>query len=110
MAATGAELDQTYEIIEQDAVPAPAPLPHYSSEQRVAALLKWLQPTDFLSPGNDFMKHLHSFVPGTGRWVRELPVFRAWAGTDDAHGRDDDRCLHVRGVAGSGKSVFAAST
>jgi ankyrin repeat protein len=103
--ATDAEPAQTYDIIERDTVPAPAPRPDDSLQDRIAELLKWLQPTDFLSPGNEFMKHLHSYVPGTGRWVHESAPFRAWTGL----GNDADPCLHVRGVAGSGKSVFAAN-
>jgi len=124
--ATDADPAHTYDIIERDTVPAPAPRPDHSLQERVAELVKWLQPTDFLSPGNEYMKHLHSYVPGTGRWVHESGPFRAWAGLgkskthsapgaaagtgDAATSAASHRCLHVRGVAGSGKSVFAAST
>ena len=117
--AADLDADQiAYEVIERDAVPAPAPQPGDSLQERINKLLKWLQPTDFLSPGNEFMKHLHSYVPGTGKWVHESAPFHAWAGLDDPtleNGPDDTIpdshcCLHVRGVAGSGKSVFAAST
>ncbi|KAK4246018.1 ankyrin repeat-containing domain protein [Corynascus novoguineensis] len=108
----------TYDIVERDTVPAPAPRADSSLQERIETLLQWLQPTDFLSPGNEFMKHLHSYVPGTGRWVHESGPFRAWAGLNEngpdataASGEQHPpRCLHVRGVAGSGKSVFAAST
>lgn len=82
--ATDAELAQSYDIVERDTVPAPAPRPNDSVQKRITELLKWLQPTDFLSPGNEFMKHLRSYVPGTGRWVHEAAPFRAWAGLDDA--------------------------
>ena len=65
---------------------------------------KWLRDTDYLSPGNEYMKHLNSSVPGTGDWLRQAEVFRGWKdGTQKA-------CLWVRGIPGSGKSVFAAST
>lgn len=72
------------------------------------------------------MKHLHSYVPGTGKWVHESPIFRSWRGEEATGniGTDTDSgyhliapttvhrpsCLYVRGVAGSGKSVFSAST
>ncbi len=123
--AAGAGLDHAdrayeYTVVDRDTVPAPAPHPDDSPEKRMADLLRWLQPTDFLSPGNEFMKHLHSYVPGTGRWVHESAPFRAWTGLsaqgDQDNGHSDPApsaphpCLHVRGVAGSGKSVFAAST
>lgn len=67
-------------------------------------LRRWLQPTEYLSPGNEYMKHLKSYTPGTGDWLRESEVFRSWE--DDAN----KGCLWVRGIAGSGKSVFAAAT
>ncbi|OIW24416.1 hypothetical protein CONLIGDRAFT_685396 [Coniochaeta ligniaria NRRL 30616] len=101
--ATDAEPAQTYDIIERDTVPAPAPRPNDSLQERIAELVKWLQPTDYLSPGNEFMKHLHSYVPGTATWVHESAPFRAWAGL-----ANDAGLLHLRGVAGSGKSVLAA--
>lgn len=120
MAGDDSDPDQAFEIVERDAVPAPPPSHGDSIEQRLHALQKWLQPTDFLSPGSEFMKHLHSHVPGTGGWIHRSPVFRAWASSgsssdsDSSSGQDRDgdggSCLHVRGVAGSGKSVFSAST
>ncbi|KAH0528268.1 hypothetical protein TsFJ059_003153 [Trichoderma semiorbis] len=112
MAGVDTDPDQTFEIVERDAVPAPAPQPNDSHEQRIRSLEKWLQPTDFLSPGSEFMKHLHSYVPGTGGWIHKSPVFRTWTNVDanSDHDHVDGSCLHVRGVAGSGKSVFSAST
>ncbi|KAJ4860719.1 ankyrin repeats (3 copies) domain-containing protein [Trichoderma breve] len=112
MAGVDTDPDQTFEIVERDAVPAPAPQPNDSHEQRIRSLEKWLQPTDFLSPGSEFMKHLHSYVPGTGGWIHKSPVFRTWTNVDASSDQDHvgGSCLHVRGVAGSGKSVFAAST
>ncbi|KAL8369910.1 hypothetical protein RB595_000324 [Gaeumannomyces hyphopodioides] len=95
-----------YEIVAHDSVPAPAPNPNASTQERMRELQQWLQPTDYLSPGGEFMKHLHSYVQGTGDCIRESPDFREWI--DPAS--TPRGCLHVRGVAGSGKSVFAAST
>lgn len=66
-------------------------------------LRKWLQPTEYLSPGNELKKHLSSYVPGTGDWLRQHEEFCEW--------KDGDRgCLWIKGLPGSGKSVFAAST
>ncbi|KAL7960442.1 ankyrin repeat-containing domain protein [Trichoderma compactum] len=112
MAGVGTDPDQTFELVERDAVPAPPPQPNDSVEQRIRSLEKWLQPTDFLSPGSEFTKHLHSYVPGTGGWIHRSHVFRSWANVDgnSDHDHDGGSCLHVRGVAGSGKSVFSAST
>lgn len=120
------EAGDAFTIVERDMVPA-APIDDDETLQRQRKqVLNWLQPTDYLSPGNEYMKHLHSFLPGTGKWVQESPIFRSWRGEDmtgDA-GTDTDSgyhhvapstaygasCLHIRGVAGSGKSVFSAST
>ncbi|KAL7920278.1 putative ankyrin repeat protein [Trichoderma austrokoningii] len=102
------DLDQTFEIVERDTVPAPPAQQSDSYRERLSTLQKWLQPTDLLSPGSEFMKHLHSYVPGTGAWIHQSPVFRAW--TDSSYDQNGGSCLHVRGLAGSGKSVFSAST
>jgi hypothetical protein len=53
MAEEAADPGQTYHIVERDSVPAPAPRPDDSLQERIAKLVKWLQPTDFLSPGNE---------------------------------------------------------
>ncbi|KAL7897311.1 putative ankyrin repeat protein [Trichoderma sp. SZMC 28014] len=106
------DLDQTFEIIERDTVPAPPAQQSDSYKERLSTLLKWLQPTDFLSPGSEFMKHLHSYVPGTGDWTHKSPVFQAWisSASNTEHDQNSGSCLHVRGLAGTGKSVFSAST
>ncbi|KAK7973006.1 hypothetical protein PG988_007140 [Apiospora saccharicola] len=75
-----------------------------SLAERRAAIQKWLQPTEYLSPGNELMKHVYSHVSGTGSWLRDAPAFQTWSGSAEPS------CLAIKGVAGSGKSVFAAST
>ncbi|KAH7320786.1 ankyrin repeat-containing domain protein [Stachybotrys elegans] len=97
--------DETCDTTRQDANPTSALNPSAPSQDRIAALHKWLQPTGYLSPGNEYMKHLHSHAAGTDKWIQKAPVFSNWAGDTSSK-----PCLHVRGVAGSGKSVFAAST
>lgn len=115
-----------FTLVERDMVPAASTAPEAEVEKRRKQLRNWLQPTDYLSPGNEYMKHLKSYVPGTGKWVEESPIFRSWRGDDMTGdpGADTDSgyhriapttgfgasCLHIRGVAGSGKSVFSAST
>lgn len=79
----------------------PATNPNVAS---IHELREWLEPTEYLSPGNEYMKHLNSYVPGTGDWLRESETFNKW---EDGMERG---CLWVRGIPGSGKSVFAAST
>jgi len=64
---------------------------------------KWLKPTDYMSPGNEYMKHLQSHISGTGDWLRDSPSFQRWRGPENKG------CLWVHGVPGSGKSVFAAT-
>ncbi|OAA56713.1 Ankyrin repeat-containing domain protein [Niveomyces insectorum RCEF 264] len=96
--------ERGFDVISRDTVPIvefPAGL---SFEQRIVTLRQWLQPTEYLSPGNEYMKHLHAHVPGTGTWIYESDSFTEWARSTETG------CLHLRGVAGSGKSVLAAST
>ncbi|KAK8024263.1 hypothetical protein PG993_012329 [Apiospora rasikravindrae] len=101
--ANAPDLDD-FEIVARDAVPLQPLSSKPSLAERRSAIQSWLQPTEYLSPGNELMKHVHSHVPGTGSWVREAPAFQTWSGSAKPG------CLAIKGVAGSGKSVFAAST
>ncbi|KAF2967838.1 hypothetical protein GQX73_g5725 [Xylaria multiplex] len=85
------------------AVPVRVLDPSPSLEEQQSAVQQWLQPTDYLSPGSEFVKHLHSHVPGTCSWLHESPSFKTWTTPGQTN------CLAIRGVAGSGKSVLAAS-
>ncbi|KAI0533164.1 ankyrin repeat-containing domain protein [Xylaria digitata] len=85
------------------AAPARALDPSPSLQEQQSAVRQWLRPTDYLSPGSEFMKHLHSHVPGTCSWLHESPPFKTWTTLGQTN------CLAIRGVAGSGKSVLAAS-
>ncbi|KAK7946767.1 uncharacterized protein PG986_011088 [Apiospora aurea] len=93
-----------FEIVARDAVPSQPLSSKPSITERRSTIQSWLQPTEYLSPGNEFMKHVHAHVPGTGSWVREAPAFQAWSGPAGSGS------LAIKGVAGSGKPVFAAST
>ncbi|KAI8945778.1 ankyrin repeat-containing domain protein [Xylaria longipes] len=88
----------------RDAVPTQVPNSAPSLQEQQLAVRQWLQPTDYLSPSSEFMKHLHSHVPGTCSWLHESPSFKTWTTPGKTN------CLAIRGVAGSGKSVLAAST
>ncbi|KAJ8120565.1 hypothetical protein ONZ43_g2754 [Nemania bipapillata] len=101
----GPNIELDYELVLRNDVPTQIVDSAAASVQtQISEVRKWLKPTDYLSPGNEFMKHLHSHVPGTGSWLSESPAFQSWTTPDKPN------CLAVRGVAGSGKSVLAAST
>ncbi|KAL2118791.1 hypothetical protein VTJ04DRAFT_5750 [Mycothermus thermophilus] len=113
-----------------DRVPADPSKKDERPEDRMEKVLKWLQPTDYLSPGGEFQKHLRAHVKGTGEWMKGQQVFRRWMALGGSDGEQDGEesdvevvdveeateqdgdcgLLYVRGVAGSGKSVFSAST
>lgn len=115
-----------FTLVQRDMVPAAEPEEAETPEQRRKRILKWLDPTDYDLPGNEYRKHLNSYVSGTGTWAEQYPAYRSWRGTDRKEpvmdkdtdsgvhvsppGSRDVSCLHIKGVAGSGKSVFAAST
>lgn len=118
--------EEHFTLVGRDMVPATEPEKEETTEEKQRRILKWLDPTDYDLPGNEYRKHLNAYVPGTGEWADQYPAFRSWRSADSkeqvvdedtdsgvhvpppgAHGVS---LLHVRGVAGSGKSVFAAST
>ncbi|KAJ6786093.1 hypothetical protein PWT90_05981 [Aphanocladium album] len=121
-----AEAGDDFTLVERGMVPAAANAANETLQRQRQKVLSWLDPTDYLSPGNEYMKHLHAYLPGTAKWVQESPIFRSWRSQDTSGdpGADTDSgyhqiapasahgasCLHVRGVARSGKSVFSAST
>ncbi|CAI6097695.1 unnamed protein product [Clonostachys chloroleuca] len=105
---TDSEQEGDYQVVSKDSVPAPVAQAGRTWQKERDTIQKWLQPTDYNSPGNEYMKHLHSYVPGTGSWVRESPIYSTWA-ESKPHSEAQHGILHVRGVAGSGKSVLAAS-
>jgi len=72
------------------------------SSEKIQQIQKWLQPTDYLSESSEYQKHLHSYVPGTGNWMRETDPYRKW------HDSPDAGSLWTKAIAGAGKSVFAA--
>lgn len=67
-----------------------------------AKIQKWLSPTEFSSESSDFNKHLRSYVPKTGEWLRSSDRFTQWH-------QQGNTALWVNGIPGSGKSVVAAT-
>ena len=45
------------------------------SPQVRTKIQKWLSPTEYLSESSDYSKHLKSYVPNTGNWLRESQQF-----------------------------------
>lgn len=72
------------------------------SFEKIQEIQKWLQPTDYHSASSEYQKHLHSYVPGTGNWIRETEPYKKW------HDSPDTGSLWTKAIAGAGKSVFAA--
>jgi len=69
----------------------------------LAKVRTWLQPTKYDHEGGEFKKHLASHLNGTGDWLFATDAYRKW------HSSQDQGLLWIRGIPGSGKSVFAAS-
>ncbi|KAF6814465.1 ankyrin repeat-containing protein [Colletotrichum sojae] len=73
------------------------------SEETITELREWLRPTDYDDVGGEYRKHLDSHLPGTGGWLLSTKSYREW------HDGQNDGLLWIRGIPGSGKSVFAAN-
>ncbi|KAI1162413.1 hypothetical protein F5B18DRAFT_384381 [Nemania serpens] len=98
------DTEPDYELVSRATISSHAVGPALSVQEQMLAIQQWLQPTDYLSPGSEFRKHLHSHVPGTGSWLRESSAFKEWTTPGGPN------CLAIRGVAGCGKSVLTAAT
>ncbi|KAK5653030.1 hypothetical protein OQA88_9316 [Cercophora sp. LCS_1] len=75
------------------------PLP----EEELAKIRAWLKPTNYDHEGGEFKRHQASHLAGTGGWLFASDAYRQW------HSSKDKGLLWIRGIPGSGKSVFAAS-
>ncbi|CAI0652637.1 unnamed protein product [Colletotrichum noveboracense] len=71
--------------------------------ETLAKIRKWLQPTAYDDDSSEYKKHISFHLDGTGNWLLSSPSYRTW------HDSGDDGLLWIRGIPGSGKSVFAAS-
>ncbi|KAK3898380.1 ankyrin-2 [Staphylotrichum tortipilum] len=63
---------------------------------------KWLDPTPYDHEGGEYRRHLASHAPGTGQWLTDSETYRKW------HAAEPHGLLWIKGIPGSGKSVFAA--
>ncbi len=64
---------------------------------------KWLDPTPYDHEGGEYRRHLASHAPGTGQWLTDTETYQKWHAPGGDHG-----LLWIKGIPGSGKSVFAA--
>lgn len=69
----------------------------------ISKIRHWLGPTDYSHGSGEFRKHLAAHMPGTGKWLFAKPNYQKW------HDGDDNGLLWIKGIPGSGKSVFAAT-
>ncbi|KAM7195488.1 ankyrin-2 [Rhypophila sp. PSN 637] len=99
-----AESDDDVDIINRDDVSNYNPeniLPE--PPEVISKIREWIAPTDYNHEGGEFQKHRASHMPGTGEWLFATPNYLKW------HDAEDHGLLWIKGIPGSGKSVFAAS-
>ncbi|KAL6806932.1 ankyrin repeat-containing domain protein [Trichoderma sp. SZMC 28013] len=70
--------------------------------ETLSKIKQWLCPTDYAAVNGEFYKHLRSHVAGTGDWFYSTDAFKQW------HDSEAEGILWLKGIPGSGKSVFAA--
>ncbi|KAK6525247.1 hypothetical protein TWF694_005393 [Orbilia ellipsospora] len=66
------------------------------------SIREWLDPTRYDDSDSEYKKHSSMHLAGTGSWLPASEAFLKW------HSSQDDGLLWIRGIPGSGKSVFAA--
>ena len=66
-------------------------------------LIAWLKPTAYDAEGSEYQKHLAAHLPGTGAWLTSKEAYADW------HDSADNGLVWIKGIPGSGKSVFAAT-
>ncbi|KAL2143410.1 hypothetical protein VTI28DRAFT_10464 [Corynascus sepedonium] len=99
----GADNDEDIAIIGPDDVKNYNPdniLPE--TPEVIDRIRKWLEPTPYDHDGGEYRRHLTSHVDGTGQWLIATDTYQKW------HDGEDNGLLWIRGIPGSGKSVFAA--
>ncbi|EGX95550.1 ankyrin 2,3/unc44, putative [Cordyceps militaris CM01] len=70
--------------------------------EEIANVQAWLQPTAYEDDDSEFYKHLAAHLHGTGKWLLESQEYKDW------HKSQENGLLWIRGIPGSGKSVYAA--
>ncbi|KAF4999305.1 hypothetical protein FGRMN_2533 [Fusarium graminum] len=73
------------------------------SDDTIASIREWLQPTEYNLKSSEYHKHLASHLEGTGEWLQNSKHYRNW------HDSIDNGLLWIKGIPGSGKSVIAAT-
>lgn len=69
----------------------------------IAKLRAWLEPTPYDLSNGEYRRHLASHVKGTGEWLTNTAPYQDW------HQGGEQGLLWIKGIPGSGKSVFAAT-
>ncbi|KAK3328716.1 ankyrin repeat-containing domain protein [Apodospora peruviana] len=96
--------DEDVAVIDQDDISNYNPeniLPE--SPEVIGRIRKWLVPTAYDLESGEYRRHLASHLDGTGQWLLDAPTYQQW------HDSSDHGLLWVKGIPGSGKSVFAAT-
>ncbi|KAK3326714.1 ankyrin repeat-containing domain protein [Apodospora peruviana] len=96
--------DEDVALIDQDDISNYNPeniLPE--SPEVIGRIRKWLEPTAYDLESGEYRRHLASHLDGTGQWLLDAPTYQQW------HDSSDYGLLWVKGIPGSGKSVFAAT-
>ncbi|KAM0472609.1 hypothetical protein ACHAPX_008766 [Trichoderma viride] len=70
--------------------------------QTLSKIKQWLCPTDYAAVNGELYRHLSSHVAGTGDWLYSTDAYKQW------HDSEAEGILWLKGIPGSGKSVFAA--
>lgn len=73
------------------------------SPETTARIRDWLRPTEYKLGSSEYHKHLASHLAGTGTWLPSLQKYQQW------HNSPNHGLLWIKGIPGSGKSVFAAT-
>ncbi|KAF7551279.1 hypothetical protein G7Z17_g5140 [Cylindrodendrum hubeiense] len=73
------------------------------SLETIDKIRDWLKPTEYNTDSSEYHKHLASHLAGTGTWLPSLQKYQQW------HDSPDHGLLWIKGIPGSGKSVFAAT-
>ncbi|KAK4031963.1 ankyrin-2 [Parachaetomium inaequale] len=69
----------------------------------ITKIRQWLEPTPYRHEGGEHRRHLASHAEGTGQWLTATENYKKW------HAGSDHGLLWIKGIPGSGKSVFAAT-
>ncbi|KAK3988282.1 hypothetical protein QBC44DRAFT_293414 [Cladorrhinum sp. PSN332] len=69
----------------------------------ISKLRAWLEPTPYDLMNGEFRRHLASHLQGTGEWLSDTAPYQDW------HRGTEQGLLWIKGIPGSGKSVFAAT-